>query len=152
MSRAAKFPLPLLSTAEQLYVTAISAGWGKEDDCVLVRLYLPDRPNLVAQLAQQLNSPKVPTSSVSDIADLLVGVHLAAMAEAMSYCEYLGIDTNMMFDVVSNAAGASSIFLKAFPEMQGAGWSLRAVDGIERIRERLVSYLYIRLYYLLTLE
>ena len=119
-------------------MTSVSAGWGGEDDCVLVRLYLPGRPDLVTRLATQSPSFGEPLVLVSDIADLMVGVHLAAMTEAMSFCEYLGIDTNMMFDVVSNAAGASSVFSKAFSNMQGAHWSLKAVDGIQQIQTKLV--------------
>jgi len=116
----------------------ISAGWGKEDDCVLVRLYLPGRHNLVAQLAKPSDSRELSALSVSDIKDLMVGVHLAGMTEAMSFCDRLGIDSDLMFDVVSNAAGSSSVFLRAFSDMQGARWSLKAIAGIEDIRKRLV--------------
>ena len=119
-------------------MTSVSAGWGKEDDCVLVRLYLPGRPDLVARLAAQSPSVGEPLVSVSDIADLMVGVHLAATTEAMSFCEHLGVDTNMMFDVVSNAAGASSVFVKAFSTMQEPHWSLKAINGIEQIQTKLV--------------
>ena len=119
-------------------MSGISAGWGKEDDCVLVRLYLPGQPDLVTQQAKQTNERREFTLSLNDIADLMVGVHLAAMAEAMSFCEYLKIDPNLMFDVVSNAAGASSIFLQAFSSMQGANWRLKALDTSALIRTRLV--------------
>ena len=128
-------------------MTSISAGWGKEDDCVLVRLYLPERPDLVTQLVIQSPSVGEPLVSVNDIVDLMVGVHLAVMTEAMSFCEYLGIDTTMMFDVVSNAAGASSVFSKAFSKMRGAHWSLKAVDGIEQIQTKLVRHPSLWLYY-----
>ena len=121
-------------------MTSISAGWGKEDDCVLVRLYLPGRPDLVAQLAKVPESSEISPLSVSDIKDLMIGVHLAVMAEAMSFCEHLGIDSGLMFDVVSNAAGASSVFLKVFSDMQRANWSLKAVAGVEQIRTRLVDF------------
>ncbi|KAL9041095.1 MAG: hypothetical protein Q9180_001511, partial [Flavoplaca navasiana] len=46
-ARAHAIPLPLLSTAEQLYLSALTNGWGAEDDCELVRLYLPpEHPDL----------------------------------------------------------------------------------------------------------
>jgi 3-hydroxyisobutyrate dehydrogenase len=140
-SRAKKFPLPLLSTAEQLYMTGISAGWGKEDDCVMVRLYLPGRGDLVAKqagLATDVN----PTSpiTVETIKDLMLGVHLAAVAEAMKFSEHLGLDTDLVYDIVTNAAGASAAFLMSFEEMRKGAWSLKAVAGVDGIRDRLVSF------------
>ena len=137
-SRDFRFPLPLLSTSEQLYMTAISAGWGKEDDCMLTRLYVPDRPFLIAQQAGSFAGSQDPVVSVSDITDLMIGMHLAAMSEAMSFCERLGIDTDLMFDIVSNAAGASEVFLKSFRSMQSGTWSLESVPGAADIRDKLV--------------
>ncbi|KAL8684202.1 MAG: hypothetical protein Q9218_008382, partial [Villophora microphyllina] len=100
-SRAFQYPLPLLSIAEQLYLTSISAGLGKEDDCVTVRLYLPTQPKLVADQAGKPHTNNPPSTSVTleTIQDLMIGVHLAAVAEAMSFCERLGIDTDLMFDI-----------------------------------------------------
>ena len=138
--RDSRLALPLVSTAEQLYMTSISAGWGKEDDSVLVRLYLPGRPDLVTQLATRPIEVGQPLLSVSDVADLMVGVHLAVTMEAMSFCGHLGIDSNMMFDVVSNAAGASSVFVKFFSKLQEANWRIKEVDGIAQIRARLVCF------------
>lgn len=146
-SRASKFPLPLLSTSEQLYMTGIASGWGREDDCVIVRLYLPDRPNLVAEEAESFESSKTPVVTVSDIKDLMVGVHLAAMTEAMSFCEHLGIDTDLMYDIVSNAAGSSAIFVKTFRDMQRGKWSMGSVPGVEKIRDGLVSRVIIQSQY-----
>ena len=140
-SRAFKFPLPLLSISEQLYLTALTAGWGKEDDCAMMRLYLPARPDLVAQQAASFESLPHPAVSLGDIKDLMVGVHLAAVSEAMSFCEYLGVDADLMFDIVSNAAGASEVFLKAFKPMQQEGWLLKGLPDAFHIRDRLVSAL-----------
>jgi len=142
-SRAFKFPLPLVSTSEQLYMTGISAGWGKEDDCVLARLYLPGQPDLVTQQARSFESPQISAVTISDIKNLMIGVHLAAMSEAMSFCEHLGIDSNLMFDIVSNAAGASAIFLKAFEPMRHGNWSLRAAPEVNEIRDGLVSLIHV---------
>ncbi|KAL6722039.1 hypothetical protein ACLMJK_001144 [Lecanora helva] len=139
-SRAFKHPLPLLSTSEQLYLTGISAGWGKEDDCVMVRLYLPDRPDLVAQQAlASFENARSPIVSAIDIRNLMIAVHLAAVSEAMSFCEVLGIDTDLMFDIVSNAAGASDVFLKYFQPMQQGKWSLKSVPEVEEIRRNLME-------------
>lgn len=141
-AREEGFPLPLLAVAEQLYMSAISAGWGAEDDCVVVRLYLPGCPELVVERAGNRaseSSGQASMISVDEIKDLMVGVHLAAMSEAMAFCEKLGIDADLMYDIVTNAAGANRVFEKYFHGMKEGGWGLKEVEGVEGIRDRLVS-------------
>ena len=138
-AREGGFPLPLLVVAEQLYMSAISAGWGTEDDCVMVRLYLPGCPELVVERAGNKSSGPASMISVDEIKDLMVGVHLAAMSEAMAFCERLGIDVDLMYDIVTNAAGASRVFEKYFRGMKEGGWGLKGVEGVQGIRDRLVS-------------
>ena len=133
------FPLPMLSVAEQLYTTAISAGWGKEDDCVMTRLYLPNRPDLVTEQAKSSKPSESPQLQFDDIKYLLIGVHLAVISEAMSFCEKLGIDTDIVFDIVSNAAGSSTMFVDSFKYMQKKNWSLGAVPNANIVRYQLVS-------------
>ena len=135
------FPLPLLSVAEQLYTTAISAGWGKEDDCVMTRLYLPNRPDLVTEQVKPSKASEPPQLQFRDIKYLLIGVHVAVISEAMSFCEKLGIDTDIMFDIVTNAAGSSSMFTLSFNKMQKAKWSLGAAPEATIVRYQLVSIL-----------
>lgn len=147
-SQALKFDLPLLYESEKLYTAGESTGWSREDDCVIVRLYLPGRPDLVSQQAKSFVPSESPAVSVIDVQDLMIGVHLAAMSEAVSFCGPLGIDTDLMFDIVSNAAGSSAVFVKHFKEMQEGKWSLRSITGVGEIRDRLVS-LYCRQGYLL---
>ena len=120
-------------------MTAISGGWGKEDDCVMTRLYLPDKPDLVTE---QAKSPKASESlqlNIRNIQFLLIGVHTAVISEAMSFCEKLGINTGIMFDIVSNAAGSSESFKLRFKDMQSEGWSLSAVPFAKQLRDYLVS-------------
>lgn len=155
-AREDRFPLPMVGTAEQLYLSAIGKGWGAEDDCVVVRLFLPDsKPELVMERAGKPVAAGSEDSraggeagkmiSVDDITDLMVGVHLASMSEAMVFCETLGIDPDLMCDIVSNAAGASTVFEKYFAEMKKTGWGLKGIQGSEKIRERLVSAVYFSL-------
>ena len=133
------FPLPLLSTAEQLYTTAISAGWGKEDDCVMTRPYQPNRPDLVVEQAEASQASEPPQLKFQDISYLLIGVHVAVVSEAMSFCEKLGIDTDIMFDIVSNAAGSSVMFTRSFKDMRNKKWSLEGVPHATMVRDQLVS-------------
>ncbi|KAL8894263.1 MAG: hypothetical protein Q9207_008527 [Kuettlingeria erythrocarpa] len=140
-ARQHNYPLPLLSTAEQLYLTAISTGWAAEDDCVLVRLYLPSQPDLVATRAGQSSfsssssSPK-PNISLDTIETIMIAVHLAVMSEAMAFCSFLGTDTDLMYDIVSNAAGSSAVFTRHFEAMKAREWRLQGVVEME-VGERL---------------
>ncbi|KAK4691413.1 hypothetical protein P7C71_g5582, partial [Lecanoromycetidae sp. Uapishka_2] len=134
-----QFPLPLVSTAGQLIVKALSAGWGTENDCALVRLYLPGRENLVEHEAKPFHYSESPPIEVEDIRNMMIGVHLVATTEAMSFCDHLGIESALMFDIVSHAAGATAIFLKTYSELQKGHWSLKSVTGIEEIRDNLMA-------------
>ncbi|KAL9578908.1 MAG: hypothetical protein Q9203_006924, partial [Teloschistes exilis] len=145
-SREYKHPLPLLSTAEQLYLTSISAGLAKEDDCVTVRLYIPAHPTLVADRASSatpttktLPEPISNNVTIETIRDLLIGVHLAVVAEAMSFCDRLGIDADLMYDIVANAAGASNAFVSSFEALRKGGWALKAAPDAEGVRDRLAE-------------
>lgn len=66
----------------------------------------------------------------------MIGVHLAGMAEAMSFCTRLGVDEGLMYDIVSNAAGASQVFMEFWEAMRREGWRLRGRE-VGRLRERL---------------
>ena len=144
-AREMRFPVPLIGVAEQLFLSAIGNGWGGEDDCVVVRLYLNGRLGLVAERAGRPEGVEDGCDgqgdgiSTSEIRDLLVGVHLAAMSEAMAFCEVLGIDTELMYDIVLNAAGASKVFERYYRQMKGNSWVVRGTPEVEGIRYRLVS-------------
>lgn len=77
--------------------------------------------------------------SASEIRVLLVGVHLAAMSEAMAFCEVLGIDTELMYDIVLNTAGASKVLERYFQQMKEKSWVVGGMQEVEGIRDRLVS-------------
>lgn len=136
-ARDRMFALPMLSMAEQLYTTAIAAGWGKEDDCVMTRLYLPSRPDLVTEQVKSTKASEPLQLQFHDIEFLLIGVHVAVVSEAMTFCEKLGIDTDIMFDIVSNAAGSSVMFSLMFKDMQDANWSLGASHSTDLVRDQL---------------
>lgn len=77
------------------------------------------------------------------IGDIMLAVHLASITEAMSFCEFLGIDNNLMHDIVSHAAGTSRAFEKSFAGMREKRWGVdgvsRELGGVVEVRERLVS-------------
>ncbi|KAL8979100.1 MAG: hypothetical protein Q9205_005486, partial [Flavoplaca limonia] len=125
------------------------------DDCVLVRLYLPpDHPDLVATQASLSNStsssankpttsPPNPTSTPTHnvthgtIQDIMIGVHTATITEAMRFCEHLGVDKTLMYDIVSNAAGNSKVFENYFRGMGMEGWSVEGIEEADVIVGRL---------------
>ena len=139
MARREGFAVPLVGVAEQLFLSAVANGWATEDDWVVVRLYLGKRPGLVVERVGRQDVGVGVGVSVDELTDLLIGVHLAVMSEAMGFCEVLGIDADLMFDIVNNAAGASKVFAKYFRDLKGNGWRVKGVKGVEGIRDRLVS-------------
>ena len=105
----------------------------------MVQVYLPKKPGLIRELDNLSPGPRAGQISIDDVKNLLVGVHLAVASEAMSFSKHLGIDPELMLDIVSNAAGASNIFIETFAELRRAAWSLKAMTKAEQIRLSLVS-------------
>ena len=105
---------------------------------MMTRLYLPNRPDLVTEQVKSSKTSETPPLQFHDIEFLLIGVHVAVISEAMAFCEKLGIDTDIMFDIVSNAAGSSVMFSRMFKELQKENWSLGALHT-DRVRNKLVS-------------
>jgi 3-hydroxyisobutyrate dehydrogenase-like beta-hydroxyacid dehydrogenase len=68
-ARSHEFPLPLSSAAEQLYLSASSHGYGKEDDSGLVRLFTPQSGSAVHDHAnKETSSTKLtPTLTPNEI-------------------------------------------------------------------------------------
>lgn len=64
------------------------------------------------------------------------------MSEAMSFCACLGIDVRLMYDIVSNAAGSSAVFIKHFKPMEEGAWSLQ---GMADAGEKSVSLISVSL-------
>ncbi|KAL8910295.1 MAG: hypothetical protein Q9171_004418 [Xanthocarpia ochracea] len=127
-----------------LYLSAITNSWGPEDDCVLVRLYLPtSHGDLVATQAGTSSSSK--SSSLNHnvtwetIRDIMMAVHVAATTEAMSFCEYLDIDEALMYDIVSHAAGTSRMFEDSFLRMKRKRWGVGELEDAKKIMERLAK-------------
>jgi len=56
-------------------------------------------------------------SAVKTVNQLLAGVHIAAAAEAMALGARAGIDTRVLFEVISNSAGQSWMFNNRVPHM-----------------------------------
>lgn len=135
------FPVPLVAAAEQFYIACIHAGWAKDDDSTSWRLYLPRYPeDTIHQMTKETQTlvPRNGAITIQDIIDIFVGVHLATSAEAMGFTEAVGMDTGVMYDIISKAAGSNWQFVEHVPRMKKPTWSLRDVPAAEAVSLRLV--------------
>jgi len=138
--RDIKFPMPMASTAEQLYRAGNTAGMLKDDDAKLVQLYLPsDSGDLVARKAKaNVNMAASHQVSADTVNDLLAGIHLAASVEGLAFCKALGMDTKLMYEIISKAAGWNKMFTDHMPAMlEKNEWTLAHCKGAESVRDRL---------------
>ena len=68
-------------------------------------------------------------STVKMVNQLLAGVHIAAAAEAMAFGVKAGIDSQVLYKVISNSAGSSWMFQNRVPHMlEGEYTPLSAVE------------------------
>jgi 3-hydroxyisobutyrate dehydrogenase-like beta-hydroxyacid dehydrogenase len=61
-------------------------------------------------------------SKVEMVNQLLTALHTAAAAEAMGLAAKAGLNTQVTFDIISNAAGSSSAFESRVPHMLSGDW------------------------------
>lgn len=138
-------PMPLVSTALQVYQAAIHAGWSSNDDSTLWRLYLNNNNSNNNQDKNTIHQQALPNSPIKrnndfnnqDIVDIFTGVHLAASAEAMRFVQAVGLDTDVMYDIIKGAAGSNRMFIECVPEMKRGAYSLKDVQGSKIVCEKL---------------
>ncbi|KAF9894768.1 hypothetical protein FE257_006658 [Aspergillus nanangensis] len=112
-ARQHRFPIPLCSTAEQIYLSALIQGWGPKDDSSMVRQYYAQPIAEVKSAA----SAEEQSASLQLVLDLMLGVNLVATAEAVSFARYLKVDLAQFHGLVAEAAGASRVFINKGLEM-----------------------------------
>lgn len=83
----------------------------------------------MAEKVYRLGSEAGPASTVKMINQLLAGVHIAALAEAMALGTKAGADPNALFEVISNSAGSSWMFNNRVPHILAGDYTpLSALD------------------------
>ena len=83
----------------------------------------------IAQKVYRLGDAPGMGSKVKMINQLLAGVHIAAMAEAMALGIKAGADPNVLYDVISNSAGSSWMFQNRAPHILAGDYTpLSAVN------------------------
>jgi 3-hydroxyisobutyrate dehydrogenase len=122
-ARGHQFPLLLSSVAEQLYISAASQGYGRQDDSGIVRTYLLQTPAALYDHAGGTEAGDDTESSIQLISKLLEGVHLAAAAEAMAFAAKLGLDTQSLYVIIRAAASGSSMFENRVPAILKGNWT-----------------------------
>jgi len=136
-----RFPAVMAATAEQLYRRGNAEGMLKDDDAKLVQMYLGSSSgSLVAQKStadEKINASHQVSADV--VNDLLAGIHLAASVEALAFCKALDMDTKLMYEIISKAAGWCKMFTEHMPAMlEKNEWTLAHCEGAEKVRDRLV--------------
>ncbi|KAJ5855639.1 uncharacterized protein N7529_009583 [Penicillium soppii] len=108
-ARQSQFPTPLSSTAEQVYLSALLQGYGASDDSSMVRQYFG------APIMSVVG--KEDAEALQLVLDLMEVTNLVAAAEAIAFAQYLDVDMEQFFTLVSDAAGASRQFVLKGREM-----------------------------------
>lgn len=84
----------------------------------------------IAQKVYRLGDAAGTGSKVKMINQLLAGVHIAASAEAMALGIKAGADPNVLYEVISNSAGASWMFQNRVPHILEGDYTPRSAVNI----------------------
>lgn len=106
MANLVDFPVPLCSVAEQLYTTGIDKGYGPNDDAGLVRLWTSEPVSSI----QSSLSEEDKNSKLELVSNLLIGIHLVAAAEGVSFAKHLNVPLAQYYELCVDAAGGSAQF------------------------------------------
>jgi 3-hydroxyisobutyrate dehydrogenase len=109
------FPTPLVSVAEQIYVSALTLGFEKHDDAGMVRTYYTHPISKVPEWSQP--GAEEEAKAIELTVTLLKAIHLWAAAEAIAFAKYLNIDLDQFYELCKDAAGGSVMFRTVGPAM-----------------------------------
>lgn len=114
------FPTPLVSVAEQIYLSALTLGFGAHDDAGMVRTYYTHPVSKVKEYFADEPERLESQSNTKLIIQLLKAIHLVAAAEAVAFAKELGIDEAQFYELCVDAAGGSVMFREKAPRMMEA--------------------------------
>jgi 3-hydroxyisobutyrate dehydrogenase len=125
------FPTPLVSVAEQVYLSALTLGFGSHDDAGMVRTYYTHPISKVTQYFAKEPDKLQSTEGCSIIIRLLKAIHLCAAAEAIAFAHHLGIGLEQFYELCIDAAGGSAMLRDRGPLMMGviSGGTPKGQDG-----------------------
>lgn len=139
-ARRCRFPTPMTSAAEQVYLTALGRGWGADDDASVLRLYGEG----VGRVGPVAGAARSNNERMGHVVNLLRGIHACAAAEAIAFAAHVGLDLAQVLDLCVNAAGGSAMLENFGPDMIRAlgagraeaarGWEAKEDDeGLEKL-------------------
>lgn len=142
-ARRCRFPAPMTSVAEQVFLTALGRGWGADDDASVLRLYSEG----VGKVGPVAGPAGNEGEKLELVVSLLKSIHLCSAAESIAFANHVGLDLNQVFELCINAAGGSAMLDKFGPEMIKAlqtgrakaaeGWPANEDGGLEEVSEKL---------------
>ncbi|KAJ5246733.1 hypothetical protein N7468_001716 [Penicillium chermesinum] len=112
-ARQNQFPLPLCTSAEQVYLSAVLQGNATVDDASMVRHYY-NKPVLSVS---DTRSATETAEALQLVLDMMEVTNLVAAAEAVAFARHLKVDLKQFFTLVSDAAGSSRQFVTKGLEM-----------------------------------
>lgn len=115
-ARRYRFPAAMTSVAEQVYMAALSRGWGADDDACLLRLYREG----VGRVGAVHGLAAADDDKLRLLVGLLEGIHLCSAAETIAFAHHVGLDLDQVFTLCVNAAGGSGMLNKFGPDMIAA--------------------------------
>jgi 3-hydroxyisobutyrate dehydrogenase len=119
MARLLDFPSPLCSIAEQVYFAGMDKGFASHDDASLVRLWTSEPVSSI----QSTFSDEEKKAKLKLVTDLLIGIHLVAVAESISFAKHVGLPLSQLYELAVDAAGGSTMFkdfgAKIIPILEG---------------------------------
>lgn len=104
----------------------------------MIRQYYPDP---ISQIPQNNLSADEKTAALKLVQELMLGINICAAAEAVAFARYLNVDLGQFYKLVSDAAGASKVFMSEGLDMiQGKiGAGSRTVDQVVELMEDVIQ-------------
>ncbi|KAI9685106.1 MAG: hypothetical protein M1820_010842, partial [Bogoriella megaspora] len=113
MARLHRFPTPLSSIAEQVYLSGLSRGWGPKDDAEMVRMYSEGPVSKVEKKASGEDRQR----KTQLVIRMLVAIHVCAAAESIAFAKHVGIPLEQFYELAVDAAGGSLMFRECGKDM-----------------------------------
>lgn len=95
----------------------------------MVRQYYPDA---ITQVMDS-KAPEESAAALQLVQELMLGINLVAAAEATAFARYLKVDLSQFYTLVSDAAGASTVFIKRGLEMIEGNIGANAPAGLPTV-------------------
>lgn len=137
-------PVILQGMSLQLYLKALNEGLAKEDDAGLVKLYLSEeKVESIKVLANSGSKTGKSDITIQSIIDLLVGINVASAYECFAYAAKVGLDSELLVNIISEGAGNTSVFKSTKQDFDKFP-KLNQFPGGKDIRQKLVSKIMVR--------